>query len=53
MRSKKVEGIEKKDFRLYKPFIANLRKKSYLSLMYYFFNISRRLILLYIAMFLA
>ena len=49
--AKKIAGIEKSQFRIYKPLYAGMRKTSLLSLLSNFFTMVRRLILLYIAMF--
>lgn len=49
----RTKGLTMKDFRLYKPLFENLRKKSKLALLINFFLIARRLILLYVAMFLS
>ena len=48
-----MDGVEKSDFKMYKPLYEGLRKNSRFSLMIDFFVILRRLLLLYIAMFLA
>ena len=48
-----MDGVEKSDFKKYKPLYEGLRKNSRFSLMINFFVILRRLLLLYIAMFLA
>ena len=45
--------MKKQDFKIYKPFFSSLRKNSRLSLMNNFFVMVRRLILLYMAMFMA
>ena len=48
----KVGSLTKKDFKIYKSLMSGLRKDSILSLAINFFTIVRRLILLYVAMFL-
>ena len=50
---KSTQGVERGDFKKYKPLYEGLRKNSHFSLMIDFFVILWRLSLLYIAMFLA
>ena len=49
----KVGTLTKKDFKLYKSLMSGLRKDSSLSLAINFFTMARRLVLLYVAMFVA
>ena len=48
---KLTKGVEKSHLRIYKPLYSGLSKASRLSLMFTFFQLIRRLSLLYVAMF--
>lgn len=48
----KAKGVKKSHFKLLKPLYEGLRKGTHMSLMVNFFEMIRRLILLYVAMFL-
>ena len=46
-------NLNKSDFEMYSPLVEGLRKDSILALLYNVWTVARRLILLYVAMFLA